>query len=125
MRATPSLVALTGGATTVTLDAGAGAALQSLGVTAAPIGSDSLAFPITGGRVDAKTFAGTITHSGGISLTKGATKVELTDFEIGIDDTPRADGARRRHARADPDRRPERAASRPWTAGRSRSPARA
>ena len=38
--------------------------------------------------MDAKTFAGTIAHSGGISLTKGATKVELTDFEIGIDDTP-------------------------------------
>ncbi len=88
LTATPTSVALTGGATTVTLDAGAGAALQSLGVTAAPIGSDSLAFPITGGRLDAKTFAGTITHSGGISLTKGATKVELTDFEIGIDDTP-------------------------------------
>ena len=88
LTATPASVALTGGATTVTLDAGAGAALQSLGIAAAPIGSDSLAFPITGGRVDAKTFAGTITHSGGISLTKGATKIELTDFEIGIDDTP-------------------------------------
>jgi hypothetical protein len=88
VRARPSSVELTGGETAVTLDAGAGAALQSLGVTAAPIGSDSLAFPITGGRLNARTFAGTIAHSGGISLTKGATRVELTDFEIGIDDTP-------------------------------------
>ena len=86
--AKPKTVALTGGATTLTLDQGAANALQSLGIAAAPIGSDSLAFPITGGKLDAKTFAGTITHSGGIALTKGATTVQLTDFEIGIDDTP-------------------------------------
>ena len=49
---------------------------------------DSLSFPITGGKLDAKTFAGTITHSGGIALSKGATSVALTDFQIGIDDTP-------------------------------------
>ena len=36
--AKPTAVALTGGATTVTLDAGAARALQSLGITAAPIG---------------------------------------------------------------------------------------
>jgi hypothetical protein len=81
-------VELTGGATSVTLDPGAASALQSLGVTAAPIGGSSLDFPITGGRLDAKTFAGTISHSGGIALSKGSTTVQLTDFEIGIDDTP-------------------------------------
>jgi hypothetical protein len=86
--AKPKTVALTSGATTVTLDPGAAAALQSLGVTAAPIGSDSLSFSITGGTLDARTFAGTITHSGGIALSKGATSVALTDFQIGIDDTP-------------------------------------
>lgn len=88
VRARPSSVELTGGATTVTLDPGAGAALQSLGIAAAPIGSDSLDFPITGGRLNARTFAGTIAHSGGIALSRGATRVELTEFEIGIDDTP-------------------------------------
>ena len=88
VRAKPKTVALTGGATTVMLDPGAGAALQSLGIAAAPIGSDSLAFPITGGRVNAKTFAGTISHSGGIALSRGTTRVELTDFAIGIDSTP-------------------------------------
>jgi hypothetical protein len=86
--AKPKTVDLTGGATTVTLDPGAAAALQSLGVSATPIGSDALSFPITGGTLDAKTFAGTITHSGGIALTKGATIVQLTDFAIDIDDTP-------------------------------------
>ena len=86
--AKPKTVALTGGATTLTLDQGAANALQSLGIAAAPIGSDSLAFPITGGKLDAKTFAGTIAHSGGLALTKGATTVQLTDFEIGIDATP-------------------------------------
>jgi hypothetical protein len=86
--AKPKTIGLTGGATTVTLDQGAANALQSLGISAAPIGSDSLAFPITGGKLDAKTFAGTIRHSGGIALTKGSTTVQLTDFEIGIDDTP-------------------------------------
>lgn len=88
VRVEPETVALASGSTSLTLDPGAGAALQSLGIAAAPIGSDSLAFPITGGSVNAKTYAGTIEHSGGIALTKGATRVELTDFTIGIDDTP-------------------------------------
>ena len=88
VRATPETVSLASGTTTVALDAGAGAALQSLGIAAAPIGSSSLAFPITGGTVNAKTFAGSITHSGGIALSRGATRVELTDFTVGIDDTP-------------------------------------
>ena len=70
------------------LDAGAGAALQSLGIAAAPIGADSLAFPITGGRVNASSYAGTIDHRGGIALSRGATRVELTEFTIDIDGTP-------------------------------------
>jgi len=88
VRATPATVALKSGTTSVTLDAGAGAALQSLGIAAAPIGSDALAFPITGGRVNATSFAGSIEHSGGIALSRGDTRVELTDFTIGIDATP-------------------------------------
>ena len=38
--------------------------------------------------MNAKTFAGTIAHSGGIRLAKGATAVELTDFAIDVDDAP-------------------------------------
>jgi hypothetical protein len=46
------------------------------------------AFPITRGRVDAGTLAGLVRHSGGLSLTKGSTRVELTRFDIVIDGSP-------------------------------------
>jgi len=82
-----------GGDTTLALDQGAAQALQSLRITPGVVGdaragSDGLAFPITGGRVDASSLAGAIAHSGGISLTRDSTRVELTDFTVGIDDTP-------------------------------------
>jgi len=82
------------GSTDLTLDPGTAAALTGLGVTAAPVGPASvtpagaIAFPITGGRANASTFAGSITHSGGISLTAGSTVVELTDFTINVDQAP-------------------------------------
>lgn len=81
-------VVLTGGQTALTLDPGAAAALTSLGVTPGLVGAavanpdGSLGFPVTRGRVNATTLAGTIDHSGGISLTAGATVVLLTDFRI-------------------------------------------
>jgi hypothetical protein len=88
VRATPGQIAFTGGATALTLDPGAAQALASLGISAAPAApatantDGSLAFPITGGRVDAKSLAGSITHSGGLTLTKGATAVTVSDFTI-------------------------------------------
>jgi hypothetical protein len=93
VRALPAQVELAGGTTTLALDAGAAEALTSLGISAAPIApgraaEDGLAFPITGGKVNAKTFAGTIRHSGGIRLTKGSTSVELTEFTINVDQEP-------------------------------------
>ncbi len=39
-------------------------------------------FPITGGRIDLSNAKGEIPHGGGLSLTAGSTKVELTDFII-------------------------------------------
>jgi hypothetical protein len=78
---------LSGGATTLTLDQGAIDALASLGIAAAPLspatadGAD-LRFPLTTGRVKAKTLAGTIRHVGGLSLTRGETRVELRNFVI-------------------------------------------
>jgi hypothetical protein len=78
---------LSRGATTLTLDKGAVDALTSLGIAAAPLapatadGAD-LKFPITTGRVNKKTLAGTIRHSGGLSLTRGTTRVELRNFVI-------------------------------------------
>lgn len=82
------------GSTDLTLDPGTAQALTDLGVTAAPVGpatvtpAGAIAFPITGGRVDAATFAGSIPHSGGISLTAGMTSVSLTDFIINVDEQP-------------------------------------
>src|SRR5689334_19806306 len=89
-----SITRLHGGATTLALSSTAAGALQSLGIAAAPISpasatkSGALKFPITGGRVDSKTAAGTIRHSGGIRLSKGATKVALRSFTIRIDKHP-------------------------------------
>ena len=86
-------VALGSGATTLALSDGAAAALQSLGIAAAPIkpasaGDAGLVFPITGARLNARTLAGSVPHSGGISLTKGETVVELRRFIINIDKDP-------------------------------------
>jgi hypothetical protein len=82
-----------GGSTNFVFDDGAVAALQSLDITPSAIdparpGAKGAAFPITGGRVDAETLAGEITHSGGLALTRGSTRVELREFTIGIDATP-------------------------------------
>ena len=81
------------GATTLALSDGAASALQSLGIAAAPLkparaGDDGLRFPITAGKLDAKTYAGQIKHVGGISLTRGATRVDLRNFVINVDAAP-------------------------------------
>ncbi len=81
------------GATTLALSDGAASALQSLGIAAAPLkparaGEDGLRFPITAGKLDAKTYAGQIKHVGGISLTRGATRVDLRNFVVNVDAAP-------------------------------------
>ena len=93
VKATPAEVEFAGGATTLALDEGAGAALGSLGIAVAPVEPATatgagLAFPITGGKANAKTFAGTVTHSGGIRLSRGGTVVDLTSFTINVDSDP-------------------------------------
>jgi hypothetical protein len=93
VKAVPAEVELARGATTLVVDPGAAQALQSQGISAAPIdpataGQSGLAFPITGGKADAGSFAGRIRHSGGIRLSKGSTVVELTSFAINVDSAP-------------------------------------
>lgn len=79
--------ARTYGETTLKLDPGAVAALTGLGVAPAPIApaaatpTGELAFPITNKPFGA-LLSGTIRHSGGISLTAGATTVKLETFYI-------------------------------------------
>ena len=83
-----------GGATRLQLDPAAGQALTDLGITPGrrrrrdgrPRTASRSRSPAA--AVDAETLAGEITHSGGISLTRGSTRVELTEFTIGIDDSP-------------------------------------
>ena len=86
-------VKLSGGSTTLKLDPATAKALTGLGVSVSPIapakaGTKGLSFPITGGSIDPATAAGTITHSGGLQLRAGATRVRLTSFTIGVDRTP-------------------------------------
>jgi hypothetical protein len=95
VRTQPSSVGLAAeGSTDLSLDTAAAGALTALGVAVAPIGpatvlpGGEISFPITGGRADTSTFAGTITHSGGISLTKDAAVIQLTDFTINVDGEP-------------------------------------
>jgi hypothetical protein len=87
---------LSGKSTAVTLDAGFADALKSLKLTPAPVGDASISkagvasFPITGGNVKyykpgsvSPYVQGEIDHDGGgLSLTGGGKKVELTDFVV-------------------------------------------
>ena len=80
-------------ATSLEIDAGALAALTSLGIAPGVIAPATLAgttaaFPITGGQVKLDLSAGTIRHSGGISLTQGATVVRLENFDIRLGTAP-------------------------------------
>ena len=91
----PSSVGLAAeGSTDLTPDAGTVGVLVGAGITPAPIAPATVtpggdfSFPITGGRADVNSFAGSITHSGGISLTQGGTVLELTDFTINVDGDP-------------------------------------
>lgn len=88
VRAQPAEVAFTGGQTDLALDPGAAAALTSLGIKPGLTGGavanadGSFGFPITGGLVNLTSLAGSIPHSGGITLTRGDTTVALTDYTI-------------------------------------------
>lgn len=80
-------IVFAGGQTDLALDGGTLQALTGLGVAPGIIAPATLAgttasFPITGGKVNAETLAGSITHSGGISLTRGGVRVALTDPDI-------------------------------------------
>ncbi len=82
------------GGTTLTPSGEVSAALAALGVTLSPAGratttASGFGFPITGGKVNPKTFAGTILHAGsGITASKGAASLTLSDFQINIGASP-------------------------------------
>lgn len=80
------------GATTLAVDAGALAALTSLGITPGVVGPATLqgttaSFPITSGEAKLDLSAALVRHAGGLSLSKGATVVRLTDFDVSLGST--------------------------------------
>ena len=95
-------VKLHGVRTTLTTDPGTTTALFAAGIIPLPVApswiqptSDAArySFPVTGGRVDAKTLAGSIHHSGGLLLAQrtdmnGWKALSLTRFTIRITATP-------------------------------------
>ena len=87
-RTTLGQVAFDGGATSLALDPTAAGALTSLGIAPGLVGpatvdgDGAFAFPITGGKVNARTLGGQIQHSGGVSLTRGGVQIRLTEFNV-------------------------------------------
>lgn len=87
-------LALSGGSTVLTPGPEVSAVLSAFGVTLAPTGkatttANGFGFPITGGKVNARTLAGTIQHAGsGIVASSGGASLSATDFAIVIDATP-------------------------------------
>ena len=82
-----------GGATTLALDQGTAAALDSAGISVKPIrpasaGAAGIAFPITGARLATDPVGGWIAHSGGLKFRSDDAKLRLTDFVIQLDDAP-------------------------------------
>lgn len=76
-----------GGTTTLTFSPEAMGVLANQGIALAPISPGSaagasLSFPIRPSKIDAKTLDGQILQRGGLSLTKGATRVEVANFSI-------------------------------------------
>lgn len=79
--------AITGGATTLKLNAKTANALTSNGYSLAPVSEAKasqagVSFPIEGGLLTARTLAGRITHDGGLTLSKGGTSLTIRDFTI-------------------------------------------
>jgi hypothetical protein len=86
-------VATTGGATVVKLAPSFLGALAQLQVTPGAIGPGKIysrdnevfaSFPITTGGIDLGAVKAEVDHSGGLSLTAGATTVQLTSFIIDL-----------------------------------------
>lgn len=86
-RGAATYVALKGGATTLRLNPGTAQALTDNGISVAPasearVKGGGIAFPIQGGLLNAKTLAGKVTHSGGLTFTAGGKDLTIRDFTI-------------------------------------------
>ena len=80
---------VSGGATTLRLDAGTARALSGAGVRLSLVGparsaGGGVRFPVTGGAADPRTLAGSVEHSGGLRLRAGGRSVTLRDFRYTV-----------------------------------------
>ena len=81
------------GATTLALGTDAAAALQSLNIAVAPLkpakaGDAGIAFPVTNGKLNKTTYAGSVKHTGGLRFSRDDIVVDLRNFTIRIDEEP-------------------------------------
>lgn len=77
------------GTTTLALDPNTSKAFAANGVRVGVVApstmtASGITFPVSGGSLNAKTLAGTITHGGGLTLTKGGTSASLTRPNVGL-----------------------------------------
>lgn len=84
-RSQPAEIALGGGATALAPDPGTAATLQAQGISLSPTppaaaGPDgSIAFPIARGRMNARTLAGTVTQSGGLTFANSVAALTFSE----------------------------------------------
>src|ERR1044072_1014101 len=78
---------LAGGSTTLKLDAGVAKALKAAGVKVS-----GTTYKITGGSLTGGGATGTINHSGGLTLSAGATKLSLKRFSVKLGKTSTLSG---------------------------------
>lgn len=93
VRAKFAQLLFTGGTTTLTFGSEAMGVLADQGISLAPISPGSatgasFSFPIRPSRVDAKSLDGQILQRGGLSLTKGSTRVDVANFSITLAGRP-------------------------------------
>jgi hypothetical protein len=77
----------TGGATTLRLDPRTAQVLTDNGVSVTPasearVRDGGIAFPVSGGLVNATTLGGKITHRGGLTFSAGGKDLTIRDFTI-------------------------------------------
>ena len=86
-RAGATYAVLTGGSTSLAVNPTTAALLADNGITITPASEArttdrGFRFPIQGGLLRTRTLAGTIEHSGGLTLSAGATDLTIRDFTV-------------------------------------------
>ncbi len=80
---------IVGGQTSVTLDGGTLGLVTGAGIVPGVVAPTTLTgtvatFPVTKTKIAANLASGVIPHTGGLTLTKGATTIKLTNFDINL-----------------------------------------